>query len=124
VKKRRSPQEKKALSYAKDRRNTYGENQKSSRKNIPLSKAKGHRALRRGAKLALERDPLDDTIQTNLPKPKWRKWSDTSLGRVLVRRDTRRVFDPSEWDRQDKEERLAYAKRLGPFCKRARDEPY
>jgi hypothetical protein len=28
---RRSPQDKKALSYAKDRRNVYGENDKSSR---------------------------------------------------------------------------------------------
>lgn len=33
--KRRSPQEKKRLSYAKDRRNDYGENDKSSRKNVP-----------------------------------------------------------------------------------------
>ena len=32
---RRSPQEKKALSYARDCRNVYGENDKSSRKNIP-----------------------------------------------------------------------------------------
>lgn len=123
MKKRRSPQEKKALSYAKDRRNTYGENQKSSRKNIPLSKAKGHRALRRGAKLTLERDPLDDAMQTDLPKPKWRKWPDSSLGRVLVQRETKRDFDLSNWDKQDKEDRLAYAKRLGPFRRRARDEP-
>jgi hypothetical protein len=30
----KTPQEKKHLSYAKDRRNTYGENSKSSRKAI------------------------------------------------------------------------------------------
>ena len=35
---RRSPQEKKTLSYAKDRRNDYGENDKSSRKSIRRNK--------------------------------------------------------------------------------------
>jgi hypothetical protein len=41
---RRSPQEKKALSYAKDRRNDYGENDKSSRKNIPPNQTGPERA--------------------------------------------------------------------------------
>ena len=41
------PQEKKRLSLAHDRRNSYGENDKSSRKNIPRSKALGHRIERR-----------------------------------------------------------------------------
>ena len=41
------PQEKKRLSLALDRRNAYGENDKSSRKNIPKSKAIGHRIERR-----------------------------------------------------------------------------
>jgi len=35
---RKTPQEKKQLSYDRDRRSIYGENDKSSRKNIPLSK--------------------------------------------------------------------------------------
>jgi hypothetical protein len=38
VKKRSSPQEKKRLSYSRDRRNWYGENDKSSRKNIARRK--------------------------------------------------------------------------------------
>ena len=38
-KRSRSPQEKKALSLKKDRRNTFGENQKASRKAIPKRKA-------------------------------------------------------------------------------------
>lgn len=46
----KSPQEKKRLSLKKDRRNTYGENDKASRKNIPRSKAKSHRAVRHTAK--------------------------------------------------------------------------
>ena len=35
----KSPQEKKRLSLERDRRNDYGENDKSSRKNIPRTKA-------------------------------------------------------------------------------------
>jgi hypothetical protein len=46
---RKTPQEKKRLSYARDRRNRYGENDKSSRKNIPRSRQRVHRANRRHA---------------------------------------------------------------------------
>jgi hypothetical protein len=52
-KRQRSPGEKKALSYAKDRRNSYRANDKASRKAIPLRKAKSHRADRRKAAGAL-----------------------------------------------------------------------
>jgi len=45
----KSPQEKKAASLNLDRRNVYGENAKSSRKNIPLSKQRSHQAERRAA---------------------------------------------------------------------------
>jgi hypothetical protein len=43
---RPSPPEKKALSYARDRRNDYGENDKSSRKNIRRNKRNPNRADR------------------------------------------------------------------------------
>lgn len=43
----KTPQEKKQLSLDRDRRNTYGENSKASRKLVPLKKAKSHRAERR-----------------------------------------------------------------------------
>ena len=49
-KKPRSPQEKKALSYSNDRRNTYGENDKASRKAIPARKAGENRKVRRKAR--------------------------------------------------------------------------
>ena len=49
----KTPQDKKALSYAKDRRNTYGENDKSSRKAIPARKAGESRKVRRKANQAL-----------------------------------------------------------------------
>src|SRR4028119_181715 len=47
---RKTPQEKKRLSYAKDRRNTYGENDKSSRKNIRRRKRHPNRSNRRTAR--------------------------------------------------------------------------
>jgi hypothetical protein len=43
---RKTPQEKKQLSYDRDRRSIYGENDKSSRKNIPLSKQRAAQAYR------------------------------------------------------------------------------
>ena len=43
---RKTPQQKKASSYKKDRRNCYGENSKASRKNIPKAKAHTRRAYR------------------------------------------------------------------------------
>ena len=52
------PQEKKRLSLAHDRRNAYGENDKSSRKNIPRSKALGHRAERRIVAEVLSHDHI------------------------------------------------------------------
>lgn len=51
--KARSPQDKKRLSYERDRRNTYGENSKSSRKNIPRSKALDIRRKRHGTNQTL-----------------------------------------------------------------------
>ena len=48
-----SPQEKKVRSYQRDRRNSYGENDKSSRKNIPRSKARAERSYRSRVKQAL-----------------------------------------------------------------------
>ncbi len=57
----KSPQHKKALSYAKDRRNVYGENDKASRKAIPAQKAAENRKARRKASQALEIvERLDD----------------------------------------------------------------
>jgi hypothetical protein len=57
----KSPQEKKALSYAKDRRNGYGENDKSSRKAIPRRKAAENRGSRRKVTRSLsEMQRLDE----------------------------------------------------------------
>ena len=46
----KTPREKKLASLALDRRNNYGENKKSGRKNIANSKQRSHQLLRRQAK--------------------------------------------------------------------------
>ena len=94
-----SPQEKKRLSYAKDRRNTYGENSKASRKGIPLAKARANRAERHaqdnllssavavdGAEALAE---VELTVRSVEPR-KWRKSPDKPLGQVLARRAARK----------------------------------
>lgn len=91
----KTPQEKKSLSYQKDRRNTYGENSKASRKNIPLSKALAIGAERHSQDhILLETLKANDEEQLALIensvrsiKPRqWRKSADKPLGEVLARR--------------------------------------
>jgi hypothetical protein len=89
----KSPQDKKKLSLKKDRRNSYGENDKSSRKNIPLSKALSHRKVRRKA-ASLEHDweRIDEStaesreltlVTARLQKGRFRKSPDMPLGKIL-----------------------------------------
>jgi hypothetical protein len=87
---RRSPQEKKALSYAKDRRSIYGENDKSSRKNIPLRKRLVNKANRHAMQQQLHQAEglvdLDrvDLAEVSRARPKvWRKRPDVPLGEYL-----------------------------------------
>jgi len=65
-KKPRSPQVKKVLSYAKDRRNVYGENDKASRKAIPARKAGESRKVRRKARQSLEVIDVADEAKTDV----------------------------------------------------------
>jgi len=97
-KKLRSPQEKKGLSYERDRRNTYGENSKSSRKNIPRSKALDIRRKRHGTKQALssvlQARSQDQQVAAELAalasKPRrWEKQPDAPLGEYLATRKNR-----------------------------------
>ena len=53
-KRRKTPPEKKRLSLVRDRRNTYGENDKSSRKNIRRGKQRGQMQLRRAVAQQLQ----------------------------------------------------------------------
>lgn len=99
----KTPQEKKRLSYEQDRRNTYGENQKSSRKNIPRSKQLSHQDERRAVRQALiaaqgdVADQVADEAQSQaLRKGRvkrlkaFRKSPDSPLGEVIKRRLRRR----------------------------------
>lgn len=113
---RRSPQVKKALSYAKDRRNDYGENDKSSRKNIRRNKRIPVRADRHRERqvLADATGPADATELAERAEAKlsarksmwltkrWRKWRDAPLGEVVVGKLQRRaalgMADPAEVD--------------------------
>ena len=97
---RKTPQEKKRLSYEKDRRNTYGENDKSSRKNIRRRKRYPNRANRRNARQSLsaavgaaDATPLEQAeaaLKHRRPK-RWRKRADSPLGLVVPRKLKRRV---------------------------------
>ncbi|MFI9405325.1 hypothetical protein [Nocardia sp. NPDC052316] len=89
---RRSPQEKKQLSYAKDCRNVYGENDKASRKNLPRKRARAHRANRHHAHQDLRGaiGPVDaeisDAAETRMrarrPKAFWKR-PDLPLGEYV-----------------------------------------
>ena len=95
---RKTPQEKKALSLRKDRRNTYGENDKASRKGIPLAKARVNRANRHqeaqllgsatGRADAEAGAEVEDRVKGRRRKV-WRKQPDSLLSEVLARKGKR-----------------------------------
>lgn len=95
----KSPQEKKARALENDRRNVFGENSKSSRKNIRSGKQRSHREQRRVVGLLLNRlketaDENDATEAEALIKTKtlqkrhtaFKKMPDAPLGVVIKRK--------------------------------------
>lgn len=82
--KRLTPHQKKALSYARDCRNDFGQNDKASRKAIPRNKATEHRAARRVAKARLRHDPENAPLRVK--RGWWRKFPDLPLGADLESR--------------------------------------
>ena len=90
------PQTKKAESLRKDRRNSYGENSKSSRKNIPRRKRAVNQANRAAIRSVLrpvsDEEALESTqeaVSTKRPK-RWRKVPDVSLAVFLESRKRNR----------------------------------
>lgn len=86
----RSPQDKKIQSYQKDGRNSYGENDKASRKAIPARKAWVNRTYRRAVRQltrteADQVDELADDVALVRRKP-WKKSPDRPLGQHLNNR--------------------------------------
>ncbi|MFI7666548.1 hypothetical protein [Nocardia sp. NPDC049526] len=97
---RRTPQQKKQLSYAKDRRNTYGENDKASRKNLPRKRARAHRANRHFDAQTLLKSigPVDPSLADvaeqqvrNHRRRACRKWPDTPLGEYVKWKLAKRI---------------------------------
>ena len=97
----RTPQDKKRASLTKDRRNDYGENAKSSRKNIPRSKARAKRAYRRDVHRALKNvaAPLDDAsadasekqiAEARVHLDEFRKSPDIPLAEHILKQKRRR----------------------------------
>jgi len=106
----KTPREKKMASLLHDRRNAYGENDKSSRKNIPLSKRLSHKATRRSANapmaLALKTQDEEnfvvaeqsarDNFKTGERKS-FRKRADASLAAVIEKKTTgkwNKIYEP------------------------------
>ena len=91
MKKSRSPQEKKLLSYKKDRRNAYGERGSHSRHAIAAHKARDHRAYRREVNQILSGVEINqpgtlekvDVEVKAVHESYWRKCPDEPLGKVV-----------------------------------------
>src|ERR1051325_6606143 len=94
----RTPQQKKALSYAKDCRNNYGESDKGSRKAIPQRKAGVNRGYRRRINQILSGKELNNPDQIdfidskvkNVRRMYWKKAADEPLGAFVKRKLERR----------------------------------
>ena len=93
--KQRTPQEKKALSYAKDRRNCYGETDKGSPISIRRNKTFPKRAYRKtindilqsavGA-IDLEKAEVIDVKSKEIKRRDWKKYPDKPLGEIIKER--------------------------------------
>jgi len=84
-----SPQDKKARSLARDRRNTYGENDKSSRTAIRGRKRWASRSYRHRFRQVLEREMVvseGEEVVDPRKRVQWRKSADTPLGDLLYGR--------------------------------------
>jgi hypothetical protein len=96
---KRTPQEKKKLSYERDRRNVYGRSPQAARKHIPLRKALRNRANRHLDNQAVAyRGPvpevgLADELESRLYQraaQEWIKYRDAPLGEVIADKSRRR----------------------------------
>ena len=99
MKKFRTPQEKKRLSYARDGRNLYGESKAGSLAGIRRRKRLKNRTLRRKERQLTahfdegrseEAQELVDTQVRSLRRNSWRKVPDVSLGEAVATKLTRR----------------------------------
>ena len=111
----KSPQEKKSQSYAKDRRNVFGENDKASRKAIPARKAGENRKVRRKARQSLETLTLaeegaaamvESSLRQDLERVGgWKKTPDAPLSDYLELKARRRSWRGLSPNRQPQDDR-------------------
>jgi hypothetical protein len=98
--KQRTPQEKKSLSPAKDRRNVYGEAPHAARKAIPLRKKLRNRANRHKQEATLpsvptpfdadDADAIESAMHDKAPQ-RWGKHPDAPLADVIAKKQWRRA---------------------------------
>jgi hypothetical protein len=99
--KKLTPQEKKELSYERDRRNVYGNAPHAARKLIPLRKAQRNRANRHSQNQELKyqgpapdpdlADELESLIHQRAPK-EWEKYPDAPLREVIAKKSRARAI--------------------------------
>jgi hypothetical protein len=94
--KQRTPQEKKGLSYERDRRNCYGESPHAARKSIPLRKALRNRA-NQNQQLSITGHSVNEEMADQLESQmhhrapvNWKKFPDAPLKEVLTRKHEER----------------------------------
>lgn len=88
MKRRRTPQEKKVLSYARDGRNTFAESRSTAHKAISRRKTKANRALRRAESRVVSAlaDGDADVFVGRTGRKSWRKLPDAPLGEYVEAR--------------------------------------
>lgn len=92
-----SPQEKKRLSYERDRRNRYNENSQSSRKSIRRRKQSVNQANRHADRISLQSvdlltgEPTTGGSHLRRRRRRWSKVPDTPLGDAVIRKLERRA---------------------------------
>jgi hypothetical protein len=99
--KRKTPQEKKQLSYERDRRNAYGRSPHASRRLIPLNKALRNRANRHHENQLIDyqgsapdvelADELESSIKHRALR-EWQKYPDVPLGEVVAKKSKERAI--------------------------------
>lgn len=103
--KQRTPQEKKALSYAKDKRNCYGESDKGSPVSIRRNKTFPKRAYRKNINdvlkgtigvIDLEKAEAVDVKAKEIKRKKWKKYPDRQLGKIIKERLEDRITKTAE----------------------------
>ncbi len=90
MKRARTPQEKKLLSYEKDHRDSYGESNKGSRKTVPRKKQVSNQRYRHNVnqlvKISAENTEEIENKINDIRNIRWKKSNDQPLGLFLNRK--------------------------------------